>query len=657
MGTIKNFIEKIKSARYGKDVRQSIVDAIEQTYSDAISNGHTDMEVAKARDTYNDLNSRLEADKNQMGKKIENEEANRKEALENMQKQVNGLASGSPKGTFETKSALETANPETGVYVITEDGHIYSWNKNGNRAIDLGVYQATTVADGTVTPQKTNFIESTVMIGKNKFNRDSADNMFGYVNDSQKNVSYNILPTGLINTRTDLNGRYSVSHFIDIHEYVGRMLYCNKSDGNAQQMFKSAFYNIDKELVAYNSTYLSEIIIPTDAYYFRFNQIFDENTELSISVDDRISYKSYNTTTTYTLKNEIKIPYQNILEIPGTKENVVKFLLPSKLKVIQDVECNIYYQNILRYYNSNLAQLIKTTGKFTNYTKCARLTPNQSTVGGDITIRCYLTNTKIADFTKNINIEVVSRNSGNDLTKKVLIIGDSLTAANVYTQELLNMFENDAMNIELLGTLGLGNGNNHEGRAGWRAREYCFNFYGVYGYSGNNAFFNTDTEQFDFSYYMQQNGYNAVDYVFINLGTNDWIRGDYNTESDIIQYYNLIINSIKKFDQNIKIGIWLPPTRAMMDYEDKTAIDKSLASQEIFIKNYDNRENDNIFLVPVYFNIDPEHDYKYKIEQISARNSDFTQIYCLDNIHPSKSGYNKIADVMYTYIKYFASLD
>ena len=170
MGTIKNFIEKIKSARYGKDVRQSIVDAIEQTYSDAISNGHTDMEVAKARDTYNDLNSRLEADKNQMEEKIENEEANRKEALENMQKQVNGLASGSPKGTFETKSALETANPETGVYIISKDGHIYSWNKNGNSAIDLGVYQATAVAynsienkmlkNKAITPNKTTFIES-----------------------------------------------------------------------------------------------------------------------------------------------------------------------------------------------------------------------------------------------------------------------------------------------------------------------------------------------------------------------------------------------------------------------------------------------------------------------------------------------------------------
>ena len=150
MGTIKNFIEKIKSARYGKDVRQSIVDAIEQTYDDAIANGHTDMEVAKARDTYNDLNSRLEADKNKMEEKIENEETDRKEALENIQKQVNGLASGSPKGTFETKSALETANPETGVYIISKDGHIYSWNKNGNSAIDLGVYQATEIAEKSI---------------------------------------------------------------------------------------------------------------------------------------------------------------------------------------------------------------------------------------------------------------------------------------------------------------------------------------------------------------------------------------------------------------------------------------------------------------------------------------------------------------------------
>ena len=156
MGTIKNFIEKIKSARYGKDVRQSIVDALEQTYDDAIANGHTDMEVVKARDKYDNLNSRLEADKTDVEEKITIEENTRKKAIKNVQDQVNGLASGSPKGVYATVNALASDNPETGVYVVIEDGHIYSWTKNRSNAIDLGVYQATEVADNSIDIKKIN---------------------------------------------------------------------------------------------------------------------------------------------------------------------------------------------------------------------------------------------------------------------------------------------------------------------------------------------------------------------------------------------------------------------------------------------------------------------------------------------------------------------
>ena len=39
---------------------------------------------------------------------------------------IEGLSSGSPKGVYSTTAALVSANPNTGVYVVTADGHIYS---------------------------------------------------------------------------------------------------------------------------------------------------------------------------------------------------------------------------------------------------------------------------------------------------------------------------------------------------------------------------------------------------------------------------------------------------------------------------------------------------------------------------------------------------
>ena len=46
----------------------------------------------------------------------------------------------SPKGAYATVSDLETANPSTGIYIVTSNGHIYSWIHNGT-ATDLGSYQ------------------------------------------------------------------------------------------------------------------------------------------------------------------------------------------------------------------------------------------------------------------------------------------------------------------------------------------------------------------------------------------------------------------------------------------------------------------------------------------------------------------------------------
>lgn len=67
--------------------------------------------------------------------------------------QIKSLSSGSPKGSYATVSALKSANPETGVYVIQENGHLYSWTKNGNDAIDLGVYQAIEPSNNSIYPK------------------------------------------------------------------------------------------------------------------------------------------------------------------------------------------------------------------------------------------------------------------------------------------------------------------------------------------------------------------------------------------------------------------------------------------------------------------------------------------------------------------------
>jgi len=67
---------------------------------------------------------------------------------------VTAVASGSPRGVYATLSALQSAYPNgtTGIFVVAEDGKWYYWN--GNAWTAGGIYQATAIADGSVSRDK-----------------------------------------------------------------------------------------------------------------------------------------------------------------------------------------------------------------------------------------------------------------------------------------------------------------------------------------------------------------------------------------------------------------------------------------------------------------------------------------------------------------------
>lgn len=112
---------------------------------------------------YNDTNVKLKLDElsnnvDTNTTNISSEIATRANSVASLQSQIRGLASGSPKGSYANAAAIVSANPDTGVYIAQDNGHIYSWVKNGSNAIDLGVYQAIEL-DHKIKPEETTFIK------------------------------------------------------------------------------------------------------------------------------------------------------------------------------------------------------------------------------------------------------------------------------------------------------------------------------------------------------------------------------------------------------------------------------------------------------------------------------------------------------------------
>jgi len=150
MASIIELIKNIRNARLGKDVRESIASAIEQTYEDATEKGSSNMEVAQARGGFNTLRERLNNSDTVKASKQEVATADN-----NLQNQINSLASGSPAGAYATVETLTTADPDhSKIYVVNSDGHWYYYD--GNEWKDGGPYLATEIAVSSVGTQELN---------------------------------------------------------------------------------------------------------------------------------------------------------------------------------------------------------------------------------------------------------------------------------------------------------------------------------------------------------------------------------------------------------------------------------------------------------------------------------------------------------------------
>jgi hypothetical protein len=158
------------------------------------------------------------------------------------------IVSGSPKGTYASLSALQTAFPTgtTGIYITTDNGHWYYWN--GTAWTDGGVYQSTGIGDSTITPQKTTYL----MVSKNLFNPNDPDVVLGGYFSST-----NVLTTSSANNQTG---------FIPVRGGVNYTASKTYSFVN--------WYDIDKAFISSttSSTFTSQgyVTAPSNARYARF---------------------------------------------------------------------------------------------------------------------------------------------------------------------------------------------------------------------------------------------------------------------------------------------------------------------------------------------------------------------------------------------------
>lgn len=355
----------------------------------------------------------------------------------------------------------------------------------------------------------------------------------------------------------------------------------------------------------------------------------------------------------------------------------IRIVMPSTIYTVVGHEMNIYFDGVVQCDDINRYDVDFGMGSMTTVCKLQnerlRIFPDSIKSGIAFTMSIF----------DKMNHEVIARksftvkaNADTKFEKKVIFIGDSLTDRCIYPVEICQELGDNKLvslgtrfdSLSYEGSNGVVTATNfaNEGRGGWSARTYTQS-----ASSGGvvNAFWNPSAKDgnggFDFAYYMSQNNFDSVDCVAIVLGPNDIagiITGG-STMDGIISSFREMVDSIHSYNSGIKVIVSLPPHSAEPNGFGASGPAYNVCQKELvesLIAEFDGETN--VYLAPVFANIDYHNDYPYDDVPISARNPKIVSRQ-INNVHFSKDstnpvsqcwGYLKMADaIWYTMVAAF----
>lgn len=341
--------------------------------------------------------------------------------------------------------------------------------------------------------------------------------------------------------------------------------------------------------------------------------------------------------------------------------------LPKNIYALVGYETNIYFENIVNDWTKYEWDISCSKGK--QYERGFKITPEESDVGTyTLSIKISVDDTAIKTVTTSLII--TSASAGENENVSVIILGDSTTNNGTVITKLNKNLAQDVMSISTLGTRGT-SPNNHEGRSGWRLETY-FTVESIDYTDGRghveNPFYNPTTQTFDADYYFTNSGIAKPDWFVINMGINDMFSYETGAALDsaietCIGYVDSMIASVKSASPSSKIGVCLtiPPNHSQdafgKAYSNGQTRYRYKKNNTIWvnrlISEYDNRESEDIYLIPIHTNLDTVYNMGMETLPVNARNTTVTYQSPISSggVHPVESGYWQIADVYTAFLK------
>lgn len=344
----------------------------------------------------------------------------------------------------------------------------------------------------------------------------------------------------------------------------------------------------------------------------------------------------------------------DLFTAPQNASPVCDVTLPEVIPAVQGVECNIYWDGLLLTQSPIEAFDVDVNCEIGRHDQHRfRLTPTGGQVGDQslgVSVR-YDGNVVGSGST---TLRIKANTVGSGVTRKVIVIGDSLVDEDVITGQVLDQIAADSTTyaVTLLGTQGTG-GNKHEGHSGRNINWFYSNASSPFVSGGS----------FNFAQYLTTNSYtmSTGDSVFILLGINDvfGIEDDEileSTLSQMVTQLNAMITNIHTTHSgvNVWIGLTVPPSRSQDSFganygcghtRQRYFYNNGLWRKRV-VEQFSGRSASRVRIAPIGLALDTQNNMQTTTEAINSHNAT-TVARQSNGVHPASSGYRQIGDSVY----------
>ena len=366
--------------------------------------------------------------------------------------------------------------------------------------------------------------------------------------------------------------------------------------------------------------------------------------------------------TIFTVLSAALIPAGIVTAADAKFENALELPLPPQVYAVPGVEMNVYFDNVVLTQEPHSYRFDVKCSLGRTEDRRWTVIPKTRNVGQvPLSIRVSNKGGRLLATASSV-LHVVPQEAGQDKKIRLMIVGDSLTHATRYPNEVGRLLSQPGNpSWTMLGThrpSSAAEGVAHEGYGGWTwarfATQYEPNPDGTYRKRSSPFVFLGDDGKPQLNvkrYVREQCEAQSPDFVIFMLGINDCFSAPADDPAGIdsridtvIEHAKTLLADFRKAAPNAHFGICLTPApnsrqeAFQANYKDRYSrwgwkrIQHRLVQRQI--ESVTARNDDDVSIIPTQLNIDPIDGYPVN-----------------NGVHPNEAGYAQLGSSIYAWLK------